>query len=143
MKLREVVKFESGKYKISILNDAIVRVEIFRNTEVILEDLDRNFKIYESFLNGRKMPFLIIFGEFSMANRDVQKKFADSKRSQIKLMEAYVIHSLPHRIMGNFHIKFFKPEHPTKIFNKEKDAIAWIVEETGMKVDGLKSTSYL
>ncbi len=128
MKLREEVKFESNRWKISLLNDFIVRVEIMRHTEVTLDDMDRNFKIYESFLKGRKLPFIVVFGEFSMANRDVQKEFAKQNRNSIKSMEAYIINSLPHRIMGNFHLKFFKPPHPTKIYKSEKEAIDWILE---------------
>lgn len=130
MRFREEIKFESNHWKISLLNDSIVRVEIMRHTEITLEDMDRNFKVYESFLKGRKLPFVIVFGEFSMANRDVQKEFAKSNRNQIKLMEAYIVNSLPHRIMGNFHIKFFKPPHPTRIFKKEEDAYDWILKES-------------
>jgi hypothetical protein len=140
LKLREEVKFESNKFKISLLDDHIVRVEIFRHAEVNIDDLDRNYKIYESFLIGRRLPFLIVFGEFSIAQRDVQKKFADQNRSAIKSMEAYVVNSLPHRIMGNFHIKFFKPKHPTKIFGTEKDALKWI-QEKNLELEQVESKS--
>lgn len=142
MKYREEIKFESDRWKISTLDNTIVRVEIKRHTEVSMDDMDRNFKLYQSFLNGRKLPFLVIFGEFSMANREVQKEFAKSQRGKIKTCEAYVINSLPHRIMGNFYIKFAKPAHPAKIFGNEEEATEWLLKkhkEMGESIDS-KST---
>ncbi|MCB0479311.1 MAG: hypothetical protein KDC84_14175 [Crocinitomicaceae bacterium] len=138
MKLREEVKFESNRFKISLINNFIVRVEIMRHTEVTLDDMDRNMKVYESFLNGRVLPFIVVFGEFSMANREVQKEFARKNRNKIKMMEAYVISSLPHRIMGNFHLKFFPPKHPTKMFKTEEEAYEWIYSRNPEELEKLK-----
>lgn len=109
-----------------------------RNTEVTLDDMDRNFKIYESFIKDRKLPFIIVFGEFSMANRDVQKEFAKQKRNKLKLMEAYIVNSLPHRIMGNFHLKFFKPEHPSRMFKTEEEAMDWIYSKNPEELKKMK-----
>ncbi|MEZ4938561.1 MAG: hypothetical protein R2799_13305 [Crocinitomicaceae bacterium] len=138
MKLKEEVKFESNRFKISLLNDFIVRVEIMRNTEVTLDDMDRNLKLYQGFMKGRKLPFIVVFGEFSMANRDVQKEFAHKNRNTIKSMEAYIVNSLPHRIMGNFHLKFFPPSHPTKMFKTEDEAIEWIYSKNQDELQKLK-----
>ncbi|MGE0560760.1 MAG: hypothetical protein AB7O47_03005 [Flavobacteriales bacterium] len=40
--------------------------------------------------------------------------------------EAYVFNSLPHRIIGNFYLKFNKPSVPTKFFNTKEEAEVWL-----------------
>jgi hypothetical protein len=40
--------------------------------------------------------------------------------------DAFVIHSLPQKILGNFFLKFKQPSIPTKFFSSEKSAIEWL-----------------
>jgi len=75
------------------------------------------------------MLFLIVIQEFSIGNYEVQKEFASKDRSEIKIKEAAVINSLPMKIIGNFHLKFFKPGHPSKIFKTEEKALEWLLDD--------------
>jgi hypothetical protein len=40
--------------------------------------------------------------------------------------DAFVIDSLAQRILGNFYLKFNKPQFPTRFFNSKEEALIWL-----------------
>ncbi len=116
------------KLYIEFTEDDIVRVVIEPNAHIEHEDLDRNHEIFKENLKQRRVPFIIIFGKFSTSDKQSREKFAHEERANYKLMEALVLNTLAHKLVANFHVNFYSPKYPTRIFATEKAAIKWIQE---------------
>ena len=121
------MRYETRISTIEQLENGIIRVET--KNDVLLEssDLDENCKIYKEKLKIRRGLFLIIFNPGGESNAEARAKFANPNRFKMKIAEALVIKTLPHRIESNFYKNKIKPQHPVKVFSKEKEAIEWLL----------------
>lgn len=117
---------ETDKVHITILDDNIFRVLIKNDVELNLEDLDRNYFFFKEHMTEKKALFLIIFSKGATTVKGANERFTAQGRLDIKTKEAFVIETLPHRIIGNFYIRYTKSNHPTKIFSNEVDALKWL-----------------
>ncbi|MFN8116136.1 MAG: hypothetical protein U0W65_08485 [Bacteroidia bacterium] len=61
--------------------------------------------------------------------------YAESDFSKYRYADAFIVNSLPMRLLVNFFITFNKPKIPSKMFNNEESALAWI---NSMKKELLK-----
>ena len=52
--------------------------------------------------------------------------YAESDYSKYRYADAFIVNSLPMRLLVNFFIAFNKPKIPSKMFNNEESAIEWI-----------------
>jgi len=118
--------FETEKVHVSLLEDNIFRLFIKNNAELDIEDLDRNYFFFKEHIPEKKLPFLVIFSKGSSTVKGANERFIEDDRLSIKSKEAFVIESLAHRLMANFHIRTTKQNHPTKIFSNETDALKWL-----------------
>ena len=62
--------------------------------------------------------------------------YAESDFSKYRYADAFIVNSLPMRLLVNFFITFNKPKIPSKMFNSEESALAWI---NSMKKELLKN----
>lgn len=46
------------------------------------------------------------------------------------IADALLISSLPHKLMGNFYIRYNKPVKPTRIFSSRENALNWLLRQT-------------
>lgn len=51
---------------------------------------------------------------------------ATDESTQFSIVEAYVISSLAHKILGNFYMRMNKPSVPTRFFTEIKIAEEWL-----------------
>ncbi len=115
-----------------MLDDGIVRVEVKDDAELEIDDLNEFYAIYRKILSTEKAPFIVIFGAFSSASKEVRDKFASQERADIKSAEALILNSLAHRMIGNFYMSILKPAHPTRIFATEEQGLAWLRAKHGV-----------
>lgn len=52
--------------------------------------------------------------------------YAESEYSNYRYADAFIVNSLPMRLLVNFFITFNKPKIPSKMFNNEESALNWI-----------------
>lgn len=52
--------------------------------------------------------------------------YAESDYSKHRYADAFIVNSLPMRLLVNFFITFNKPKIPSKMFNNEESAYEWI-----------------
>ena len=60
--------------------------------------------------------------------------YAESDYSKLRYADAFIVNSLPMRLLVNFFISFNKPKIPSKMFNDQRTALNW--------VNGLKRSMY-
>ena len=52
--------------------------------------------------------------------------YAESDYSKHRYADAFIVNSLPMRLLVNFFIAFNKPKIPSKMFNNEESALNWV-----------------
>lgn len=52
--------------------------------------------------------------------------YAESEYSKYRYADAFIVNSLPMRLLVNFFIAFNKPKIPSKMFNNKESALNWI-----------------
>jgi len=69
-----------------------------------------------------------LVGEHTIADIEAVKLSCSEKGSIYKLVDAFVISSLPQKLIANFYIRVIKPVTPTRFFTKLEDAEKWLAE---------------
>jgi hypothetical protein len=75
---------------------------------------------------GRSFPNLILSGKFTSLEDGVREYMASEYANRFTIADAFVIHSLTHKILMNLYLKFDKPARPTAAFYRQEDAIRWL-----------------
>ncbi len=76
--------------------------------------------------NGKKILLLVIGSRYSHFDSDARNYMATPESIQFSIAEAYVIQTLPQRLLLNFYIKVNKPAVPTRFFTEKNDAEKWL-----------------
>jgi len=111
----------------SMRSDGIIQTVIKDDCDVRISDAELLMDAYLKLGKGKKIPHLIVFGEFAMADRSVLEYMAEEANAYGKA-DAVVITSMAHKILANFYLKFQKPSVPTKFFKAEDEAVEWLQE---------------
>ncbi len=77
-------------------------------------------------LNHKKVPFLISAAPFEVISNDIRSLVATEEGAPYSLADAIISDSVGVNILANFYIRIVKPTRPTKLFNKETEAIDWL-----------------
>lgn len=114
------------KFALRLHEKGIYELTVFSNEELLLSDIHvilEEIKV----LGGKKLPVLVICGEFATTNNDVLKYLSKNENFPYSKAGAYVVHSIAQRIMANFYLKINEPERPTKFFNNQDEALEWLL----------------
>ncbi len=77
-------------------------------------------------LNGAKLPTLISGGQYSTTNTDTLKYISINENMPYSKCAAFVVSSISQKLLGNFYLKIYKPQRPTRFFNHKNEAILWL-----------------
>lgn len=118
---------EQGRIsKIALRTDGILHIDIKANELFQAGDfnevMDAAFKIGK----GKKFYNLITVGEYTIADHAARVLSTSKEGSYYKLADAFVINSLPQKLVANFYMNFHKPFVPTRFFNSKSEALAWL-----------------
>lgn len=75
---------------------------------------------------GKKMYNLFVLEKTLIPSEDVLDYVTSDEVTEFTLAQAFVIKSLPQRLLGNFLIRFKNPRYPMKLFNSIDVALNWI-----------------
>ena len=114
-----------GFAEVSMREDGIVNTDVRIRDAVSLDQAKEILNAYLKVGNGKKVPHLFTVTRFVIMEKEVME-FASNVANKKGLADAFVIHSLPQKLIGNFYLKFHKPTIPTKLFTSEEKAISWL-----------------
>ena len=106
--------------------DGIVEVVFKHQLLLEIEDCYQIMDTYKEYLENKKVPILHIIGNYMNVTKESREFGASPEGLKYSSAEAYVFDSLPHRIIGNFYLKFNKPSVPTKFFKTKPEAEVWL-----------------
>jgi hypothetical protein len=110
------IYFENDILYISFKKDVIVE----------LDHINEIIDIRKEIQQGEKTLTIVNSGKLWRVEKEARKKAASDEMIQHNIALALIAKSLPLRIISNFYINVDKPNVPTKMFNSEKEAIAWL-----------------
>jgi hypothetical protein len=119
-----------GPYKVSLREDGIMQVEIEPEQEVTIDNVKEIIEAIGKLGNRNKYPVLVLPGEYTLPTPEA-RLFIASPGNPYALAEAYLTHSLPQKLVGNFFLQFNKPERPTRMFSKYEEALEWLNSISG------------
>jgi hypothetical protein len=114
-----------NKFTLSFNEEGYYELLIIDNAEIFIEDIDL-IRNAQKQVDGRRIPTLISGGKYSTTNTDTMKYISKNEHMPFSKVSAYVTSSISQKLLGNFYLKFNKPERPTKFFNNKTDAITWL-----------------
>lgn len=111
---------------IRIREEGFLHIHIKIEDEFTIEHSASIVKARTELADGRKMPILYTATKFVIPSKEVREYVASESRSELVVADAFVINSLPQRMMVRFFLKFNKPVRPTQFFDEETSAVRWL-----------------
>lgn len=112
--------------KIELRDDGILILYANENHVYSIEDTKENVEAFGKLSGNKKVPVLIVGGNFSTLAPETRAFLASEESLKYSKAEAFLLKSLAQKILINFYIKFDKPLVPTKVFTKEEEAVKWL-----------------
>ena len=125
MEVKNINTIELSFATVTLRDDGIVNTYVDLREAVSLEQAKELTDAYIKITNGKRTPHLFTANKFVIIEKDVMEFMRDVANNYGKA-DAFVIDSLPQKIVGNFYLKFVKPQVPTKLFRTEEKAIEWL-----------------
>ena len=75
---------------------------------------------------GKQLPLLIIAEKDATLDTEAMAYMAREDSNPYSSAEAVLIFSISQKLLGNFYLRFNKPQKPTKVFTKMDAALDWL-----------------
>ncbi len=108
------------------IEDDILNIRLKDDAMVEKSDMEEYLAAIKSEFNGRSFKNLVEFGSYSNVTPEARAYAGSAESNAFTLADAFVLHSLSQRILGNFYMKFDKPSKPTLIFSYREEALVWL-----------------
>jgi hypothetical protein len=117
---------ETRTARIWMGEDGILRGRIGEGADEKAEDAVANVAAAARLAAGRKRALLIDMRQVSFISQEARRVYAGRETNRYTLALALLVESPLSKLIGNFFIGLNKPLFPTKLFNSEREAIAWL-----------------
>lgn len=117
----EIIYFEG--YSIFRRTDKIIQLQFRDVFDGELRDAKNIIECIRRLSGGETYPLLVIYGKYNQFSKETRAYIANAKETKA---DALVINSLPLKILGNFYMKFDRPNRPTHLFTDVESAVAWV-----------------
>ena len=111
---------------LSLRSDGIMQTDLKAVDEFTVEDILDNADALQNIGKGQKFANLIIIKNFITVDRETRKLAATEITGKYAIAEALVVNSTALKLLVNFYIAFNKPNRPTRMFDSEDKAVAWL-----------------
>jgi hypothetical protein len=108
--------------------EGIMHIVFKKDSEVELSHINEIIDLRKGIQQGKKMPTVVDIRGLWHVEKDAREKAATNEMIQHNTALAIISGSLGTRLIGNFYMRFDKPDVPTKMFKSTEDAIAWLRE---------------
>jgi len=108
--------------------DGIVVQRLVSSRVQTLEDARENVAAYAALAGGKKRLGLIDLRMPAPSERGVREYYAGPEATRVCAALALLVPSAAARIIGNLFLAIQAPTFPTRLFNTELDAIAWLLK---------------
>jgi hypothetical protein len=107
-------------------SDGIIQVNFGDDVELDAKETMEIIAASGELSGGKKALVLNVAGKNTSATSGAREESASAEGCRFTIADAFVTKSLAQKLLGNFYLNFHKPGVPTKIFNNEEEAVAWL-----------------
>jgi len=111
---------------IILRTDGILELYSNEDHEYTIDCVKENVQAFGELTGKQKAPVLIIGGAFTSVSKEARDFMASNESLLYSTAEAFLVKSLPQKLLINFYIQFNKPLVPTQIFTSKEKAIVWL-----------------
>jgi hypothetical protein len=126
---RETGAITHPKFRMWLRPDGIVQLVWTPRTTALLEDAIATLAAMAQLTGGRRSPLLVDMRDTGPQARPARLEFA--RRSDLVSAVALVVGTPLSRMAGNLFINMNRPATPTRLFDKEASAVAWLKRFVG------------
>jgi hypothetical protein len=112
------------KFRIWLRPDGIVQVVMIPRAAMGLEDAIAATEAMAQLTGGPRGPLLVDVGDAGQIDRPARNEFVG--RADLVSAVAMIVRTPLSRMMGNFFLSVSKPAYPTRLFDDEASAVAWL-----------------
>jgi len=116
---------ETHKFKVRVEDTNYYLVEIKDDAFFEIDDLVQLVE-FEKELSGKLLPILVLCSPGANTNNELLSYISKNVNNPYCKAEAFVINSLPQKILVNTYLKLKKPERPVKFFKTKEEALKWL-----------------
>jgi hypothetical protein len=106
----------------------ILYTRIYEYACIDEEEMKEQFKAREELVKDDKYAVLVDARNFNTTTEGARKFLAGTHQPK-RIAMAVLTNNLAVTLLANFYLKVNKPNTPTRIFNKEENAVKWLREE--------------
>lgn len=92
-----------------------------------VEHLKENMEYLSEIANGKKLLILNTVAPYTQISPEARAFLANGPHKEASRAEAFVIHTLAHKMVASFFLKVNKPKVPTKFFTDRHEALKWLL----------------
>lgn len=118
--------FHFDKHDIFLRKDNIIQLQMYDGFYGELEDGINIVKTITKLKGPDKCLVLIIAADNSSFSKENREYIASVEVSEIVKADAFVLRSLSLKLLMNGYLRINKPKRPTRFFNTEDAAVAWL-----------------
>ncbi|MCB9224507.1 MAG: hypothetical protein R2780_09825 [Crocinitomicaceae bacterium] len=123
----KVIHHEHGQTTLKLRADGIVEV-LGAGMNYDLEATKEIHQAIKTLTANKPSPILINTEKFTLVDAETREYLSTDEANAHATSKAFVISSLPQKLLLNFLIKFQKPNCPTRFFADKDSAIQWLYE---------------
>ena len=109
-----------------LLENGVLKVVVTEKFSMSLEQVIALVEGLERFAEGVSYPTLIVSDRLTTPTPEARSYMAGEGRTYFTMADAFLIRSLPQRLIGNFYLRFDRPPVPTRLFTDEQAALKWL-----------------
>lgn len=124
-----VEKVEFPHTLIMLREDRVAEIRCGENTTYDIAEIKENHAVLKKMANGKPLVVLNIAAKYTLITDEARSYLAEGHHKSFIAAEAFLIQSLPQRLLARFYVTLIKPPVPTKYFdykNKE-EAEKWLL----------------
>ena len=117
------------KFRMWLRPDGIVQLVWAPRTTVLLENVTAALEAMAGLTGERRSPLLVDARDTGPLDRPTRAEL--TRRSDLQAAVALIVGTPLTRVMANFFLSVNKPVFPTRMFDDEASAVAWLLEFVG------------
>jgi hypothetical protein len=111
---------------ISVIEPNILRAEVPKDLKITLPMMKELAAHGQSVFPNQKRKILTVFDSYFVPSREASDYMVSTERMRMIEAEAFCINSSALRMMTNFYLKIKRPNIPSRAFDNEALALAWL-----------------
>lgn len=120
-----ITEHSNERFFVNLVDHRYYFMQVLEDVDFDKTDLENLVRFQEN-LGGWFIPMLILCDPTTTTDVNFMYRFAQKKYHPYSQADAFVIHSVAQRILGNFYVRVFRPERPTRFFTDQAEALKWL-----------------